>query len=88
LLPGMPTAVFVIISAIALGSGLYQLWRIKQQDSQQQADELHAQQLAPEDNGYQDLRRFTPTRAYLLQFSQEHLNSEAAESLIQHIRRL
>ncbi|MEN4912561.1 type III secretion system export apparatus subunit SctV [Erwinia amylovora] len=88
LLPGMPTAVFVIISAIALGSGLFQLWRIKQQDSQQQADELHAQQLAPEDNGYQDLRRFNPTRAYLLQFSQEHLNSEAAESLIQHIRRL
>ncbi|ADP11374.1 hrp/hrc Type III secretion system-Hrp/hrc secretion/translocation pathway-harpin secretion protein [Erwinia sp. Ejp617] len=88
LLPGMPTAVFVIISAIALGSGLFQLWRIKQQDNQQQADELQAQQLAPEDNGHQDLRRFNPTRAYLLQFSQAHLNSEAAESLIQHIRRL
>ena len=88
LLPGMPTAVFITISAIALGSGLFQLWRTKQQDSQQQADQLQAQQLAPEDNGHQDLRRFNPTRAYLLQFSPAHSNGEAAESLIQHIRRL
>ncbi|CAO95567.1 type III secretion system export apparatus subunit SctV [Erwinia tasmaniensis] len=88
LLPGMPTAVFIIISAIALGSGLFQLWRTRQQDNQQQADQLQAQQLAPEDNGHQDLRRFNPTRAYLLQFSPAHSNSAAAESLIQHIRRL
>lgn len=88
LLPGMPTAVFIVISAIALGSGLFQLWRTKQQDNQQQADELQAQQLAPEDNGHQDLRRFNPTRAYLLQFSQAHSHSAAAESLVQHIRRL
>lgn len=88
LLPGMPTAVFIVISAIALGSGLFQLWRTKQETTQQAADQLQAQQLSPEDNGHQDLRRFNPTRAYLLQFSQSHLNSESATSLIQDIRRL
>ncbi|HDU5650204.1 TPA: type III secretion system export apparatus subunit SctV [Klebsiella aerogenes] len=87
LLPGMPTAVFIIISAIALGSGLFQLWRVRQQ-GRQQADERQAEQLPPDQNGYQDLRRFNPTRAYLLQFSQAHQNSEAVASLIQHIRRL
>lgn len=87
LLPGMPTMVFVIISIVAFGSGLFQLWRIKQQGLQD-ADLLQADQLAPEQNGYQDLRRFNPTRAYLLQFNQAHHNSQAATSLIQHIRRL
>lgn len=88
LLPGMPTAVFIVISIVALGSGLFQLWRTKQETTQQEANQRHAQQLAPEDNGHQDLRRFNPTRAYLLQFSQGHQNSEAATALIQNIRRL
>lgn len=87
LLPGMPTMVFIIISLIVLGSGLLQLWRIKQQD-RQQTERLQAQQLEPAQNGHQDLRRFNPTRAYLLQFSQAHQNSEVAASLVQEIRRL
>ncbi|MEN0616079.1 type III secretion system export apparatus subunit SctV [Klebsiella indica] len=87
LLPGMPTAVFIIISVITLGSGLLQLWRVKKQ-GQLQDSERQAEQLPPEQNGYQDLRRFNPTRAYLLQFSLAHQNSDAAASLIQHIRRL
>ncbi|MDE8558594.1 type III secretion system export apparatus subunit SctV [Pantoea vagans] len=88
LLPGMPTAVFIVISIVALGSGLFQLWRTKQQTIQQEANQRQAQQLAPEENGHQDLRRFNPTRAYLLQFSQGQQNSEAATALIQNIRRL
>ncbi|WP_323169449.1 type III secretion system export apparatus subunit SctV [Pantoea agglomerans] len=88
LLPGMPTTVFIVISIVALGSGLFQLWRTKQETSQQEASQRQAQQLAPEENGHQDLRRFNPTRAYLLQFSQNHRNSEAATTLIQNIRRL
>ncbi|OWS72983.1 EscV/YscV/HrcV family type III secretion system export apparatus protein [Pantoea sp. VS1] len=88
LLPGMPTAVFIVISAVALGSGLFQLWRTKQETNQQEASQRQAQQLAPEENGNQDLRRFNPTRAYLLQFSQGHQNSEASTALIQNIRRL
>ncbi|QIE99808.1 type III secretion system export apparatus subunit SctV [Pantoea stewartii] len=88
LLPGMPTAVFIIISLLALGSGLFQLWRSKHNRIRQEADQLHLQQLAPEENGYQDLRRFNPTRAFLLQFSQVHQGGEAATTLIREIRRL
>ncbi|MBJ7220897.1 MULTISPECIES: type III secretion system export apparatus subunit SctV [unclassified Brenneria] len=87
LLPGMPTLVFVMISLSSLGSGLFQLWRIKQQgllsESQLQADNLPAEQ-----NGYQDLRRFNPTRAYLLLFHPVWQGQPATLSLIQNIRRL
>ncbi|TSH78304.1 type III secretion system export apparatus subunit SctV [Pantoea sp. paga] len=88
LLPGMPTMVFITISFVALSSGLFQLWRSKQNAIRQEADQRYAQQLAPEENGHQDLRRFNPTRAYLLQFGQSNHNSEAAATLIQAIRRL
>ena len=88
LLPGMPGAVFITISLVALGSGLFQLWRARQQASQQHAEQLQQAQLAPVENGYQDLRRFNPTRAYLLQFSHSQLNSEAAAGLISRIRQL
>lgn len=87
LLPGMPTTVFIMISLASLGSGLFQLWRIKQQgllnESQLEADNLPAEQ-----NGYQDLRRFNPTRAYLLLFHPVWQGKPATLSLIQNIRRL
>lgn len=88
LLPGMPATVFIAIGIVALGSGLFQLWRTQQETTQHEADQRHAQQLAPEENGHQDLRRFNPTRAYLLQFSPIHRHSEPATALIQNIRRL
>ncbi|WJV68846.1 type III secretion system export apparatus subunit SctV [Pectobacteriaceae bacterium CE70] len=87
LLPGMPTIVFAVISLISLGSGLFQLWRIKQ--SGLQADSLlAADNLPAEQNGYQDLRRFNPTRAYLLQFNPVFQHAQAAALLVQEIRRL
>ncbi|MDX5626662.1 MULTISPECIES: type III secretion system export apparatus subunit SctV [unclassified Brenneria] len=87
LLPGMPSLVFMAISLASLGSGVFQLWRIKQQGilshSQAEADNLPAEQ-----NGYQDLRRFNPTRAYLLLFHSSMQGTPATLSLVQHIRRL
>lgn len=87
LLPGMPTLVFVAISLASLGSGLFQLWRIKQQGqldvSQSEADNMPAEQ-----NGYQDLRRFNPTRAYLLLFHPIWQGQPTATALVQNIRRL
>lgn len=87
LLPGMPTMVFITISIITLGYGLFMLRNQKQQGLQQ-ANLLQAQQLAPELNGEQDLRRFNPSRAWLLQFSPQHQNSPPALSLVRNIRML
>nr|WP_113865247.1 type III secretion system export apparatus subunit SctV [Brenneria salicis]NMN91783.1 type III secretion protein V [Brenneria salicis ATCC 15712 = DSM 30166]RBP65850.1 type III secretion protein V [Brenneria salicis ATCC 15712 = DSM 30166]RLM31881.1 EscV/YscV/HrcV family type III secretion system export apparatus protein [Brenneria salicis ATCC 15712 = DSM 30166] len=87
LLPGMPTAVFVIISLASLGSGLFQLWRIKQQGLLDES-QLEADNLPPEQNGYQDLRRFNPTRTYLLLFHPVWEEKADAQALIQDIRRL
>lgn len=86
LLPGMPTLVFLLISLASLGSGLFQLWRVKQSGLQ---DSLLADDGMPaEQNGYQDLRRFNPTRAYLLQFHTVWQGAAAAAVLVQDIRRL
>ncbi|TYL41632.1 MULTISPECIES: type III secretion system export apparatus subunit SctV [Dickeya] len=86
LLPGMPTLVFLLISLASLGSGLFQLWRAKQSGLQ---DALLADDGLPADqNGYQDLRRFNPTRAYLLQFHTVWQGAAAAALLVQEIRRL
>ncbi|MCL6406582.1 EscV/YscV/HrcV family type III secretion system export apparatus protein [Dickeya dadantii] len=86
LLPGMPTLVFLLISLVSLGSGLFQLWRVKQSGLQ---DSLLADDGMPaEQNGYQDLRRFNPTRAYLLQFHTVWQGGAAAAVLVQDIRRL
>ncbi|ADM98683.1 type III secretion system export apparatus subunit SctV [Dickeya dadantii] len=86
LLPGMPTLVFLLISLVSLGSGLFQLWRVKQSGLQ---DSLLADDGMPaEQNGYQDLRRFNPTRAYLLQFHTVWQGAAAAAVLVQDIRRL
>ncbi|GKX45511.1 type III secretion system export apparatus subunit SctV [Pectobacterium carotovorum] len=87
LLPGMPTLVFVTISLASLGSGLFQLWRIKQQ-GQLDANQLEADNMPAEQNGYQDLRRFNPTRAYLLLFHPVWQGQPTATALVQNIRRL
>ncbi|MCL6359222.1 type III secretion system export apparatus subunit SctV [Pectobacterium polaris] len=87
LLPGMPTLVFVTISLASLGSGLFQLWRIKQQ-GQLDASQLEADNMPAEQNGYQDLRRFNPTRAYLLLFHPVWQGQQTATALVQNIRRL
>ncbi|MEH2921551.1 type III secretion system export apparatus subunit SctV [Samsonia erythrinae] len=87
LLPGMPTLVFIAISLASLGSGLFQLWRIKQQ-GQRDASQSEADNLPAEQNGFQDLRRFNPTRAYLLLFHPVWQERPMTLKLLQNIRRL
>ncbi|MEH0876081.1 type III secretion system export apparatus subunit SctV [Pectobacterium cacticida] len=87
LLPGMPTLVFIAISLASLGSGLFQVWRIKQQ-GQLDASQSEADNMPAEQNGYQDLRRFNPTRAYLLLFHPIWQGQPSATALVQNIRRL
>ncbi|OSN11690.1 EscV/YscV/HrcV family type III secretion system export apparatus protein [Lonsdalea iberica] len=87
LLPGMPTMVFLLISLLSLSSGLFQLWRAKQLGLAE-FNALAADNMPAEQNGYQDLRRFNPTRAYLLRFHTDCRNAPHAALLVQNIRRL
>ncbi|AZC84002.1 Type III secretion inner membrane channel protein (LcrD,HrcV,EscV,SsaV) [Pseudomonas chlororaphis subsp. piscium] len=84
-IPGMPTLVFISISMICLFSGLIQLWRIRQKQLLQ--DKVAATHNgAPELNGHEDIRRFNPSRAYLLRFHPQHKGSMALEQLLHGIR--
>ncbi|PAU66303.1 EscV/YscV/HrcV family type III secretion system export apparatus protein [Pseudomonas sp. PIC25] len=82
-IPGMPGAVFVTISVVCLGSGLLQLWRAKQNGLDNQNTAVHCE---PEQNGHEDLRRFIPTRPYLLQFNSCHMGQQLAASVVHGIR--
>ncbi|WP_339494503.1 type III secretion system export apparatus subunit SctV [Pseudomonas sp. RA_105y_Pfl2_P56] len=84
-IPGMPSVVFISISMICLFSGLIQLWRIRQKQILQDHDGA-ARNGAPELNGREDIRRFNPSRAYLLQFHPSHKDSVALERLLHGIR--
>ena len=84
-IPGMPSLVFVSISLLCMFCGLLQLWRIRQKQIQQDHDDA-SRNGAPELNGYEDIRRFNPSRAYLLQFHPSHKDSPELEQLLQSIR--
>ncbi|MGE8187546.1 type III secretion system export apparatus subunit SctV [Pseudomonas sp. NPDC086278] len=84
-IPGMPSLVFISISMVCLFSGLIQLWRIRQKQISQ--DNAGAERNgAPELNGREDIRRFNPSRAYLLQFHPSHKGSTPLDQLLQGIR--
>lgn len=79
-LPGMPTAVFVVISIICGVGGLLQLHRAKPQSEQAQAVVV-----APELNGREDLRTFSPSRQFVLHFHPTQ-NPAQIEALVSEIR--
>lgn len=84
-IPGMPSLVFISVSVICFLSGLVQLWRIQQK--QLLADSAgKARNSPPELNGHEDIRRFNPSRAYLLQVHSQHQGSLALERLLFGIR--
>jgi len=79
-LPGMPTAVFLVIAFICGFGGLLQLRRAKPQEAQDQPVPV-----TPEMNGREDLRTFSPSRQFVLQF---HPNQDMSqvEALVSEIR--
>ncbi|MCQ9393588.1 type III secretion system export apparatus subunit SctV [Pseudomonas viridiflava] len=85
LIPGMPTLVFACIALLCLFSGLIQLWRIRQKELHQDSIGA-ASKGAPELNGREDIRRFNPSRAYLLQCHSSHQGTAELDRLIQGIR--
>lgn len=84
LLPGMPTAVFIVLGIITLGSGLFQLWRAKRAAATTTGGDI----VAPEANGEEDIRTFNPSRLFVLSFSSARAGDPAAMALIEDIRRL
>ncbi|MBT2298535.1 type III secretion system export apparatus subunit SctV [Pseudomonas fluorescens] len=84
-IPGMPGPVFVSISLICLSSGLMQLWRVRQKQLLQD-NATGASNGAPELNGREDIRRFNPSRAYLLRFHPSHQGTPELEALLHGIR--
>lgn len=62
-LPGMPTTVFITIAVICGGGGFLQLNRAKPASGQGQDVAV-----SPEMNGSEDLRTFSPSRQFVLQF--------------------
>ena len=79
-LPGMPTAVFIVIAIICGCGGLLQLQRAKPK-----AEQAQAAAVAPEMNGREDLRTFSPSRQFVLQFHPSQ-NPAQIEALVSEIR--
>ncbi|MDH2435700.1 type III secretion system export apparatus subunit SctV [Pokkaliibacter sp. MBI-7] len=67
LLPGMPTTIFIILASLSLASGIFQLFKAKRIQQMREANRVSAD-TPPEMNGDEDIRRFNPARAYMLQF--------------------
>ncbi|WP_300729751.1 type III secretion system export apparatus subunit SctV [Pseudomonas sp.] len=82
-LPGMPTLVFIGLAISTFALGFYLWWRrSKAQEPQAVANE----QAHPAENGEEDVRRFDPSRPYLLQFSHVHQHQASTQQLIRAIR--
>ncbi|WP_373863649.1 type III secretion system export apparatus subunit SctV [Pseudomonas mucidolens] len=82
-LPGMPTGVFIVISLMTGALG----YHLSRQRGKDQAPEgKGAPPVAPQDNGYEDLRGFDPSRPYLLQFAAACAGDARVAGLIQAIR--
>lgn len=88
LLPGMPTTIFMVLASLSLGSGLFQLLKARKIQQLDDANRLSAD-TPPELNGEEDIRRFNPARAYLLQFHpcRSAPNDPVAVDLIRLARR-
>ncbi|MGZ9708142.1 type III secretion system export apparatus subunit SctV [Pseudomonas sp. GNP013] len=81
--PGMPTLVFILISA-ATGSLGYFLMRQRQREEKPKEDVANV--VRPEENGNEDLRGFDPSRPYLLQFPPSLRGTPEVTDLIHGIR--
>ncbi|MEO8490621.1 type III secretion system export apparatus subunit SctV [Pseudomonas sp.] len=83
-LPGMPTTVFILIAAITGSLGFYLM---RQRQREERAKEAETIEMAPEENGFVDLRGFDPSRAYLLQFPPSLRGTDVVVELMHEIRK-
>ncbi|WP_253825031.1 type III secretion system export apparatus subunit SctV [Vibrio chagasii] len=85
IVPGMPTLTFLIISIITGTIGGYRLYMIRY--AEMKAIQALSDQNMEEVDGKRDLRRFTPSRAYLLQFHTQWDGDPFVGSLIESVRK-
>lgn len=83
--PGMPTLTFLIISFITGTVGGYRLYMIRY--AEMQTIQALSDQNMEEVDGKRDLRRFTPSRSYLLQFHTQWDGDPFVGSLIESVRK-
>ncbi|QDX29937.1 FHIPEP family type III secretion protein [Dickeya poaceiphila] len=86
LLPGIPALMLLLISLALFSNGMFQMWWEKSNQLQNSRQASNNQPAEP--HGTQDLRRFNPARAYLLQFHTVWQGSEAVAVLVQDILHL
>jgi type III secretion protein V len=78
-LPGMPTVVFLVIAFICGAGGLLQISRAKPTST------APIIAISPEMNGTEDLRSFTPSRQFVMQFHSDQ-DTGAVDRLVVEIR--
>lgn len=84
LIPGMPTLVFLFMSALAGVGGWYQY---KQKVRERQQEEVQLPEIAPEENGFQDIKTFDLSRELLVQLPASYAGQEITAPIMQAIRR-
>jgi type III secretion protein V len=80
ILPGMPTGVFLTLGSICGCGGMLQLQRASSREKQ-----ATGANLAPEMNGQEDVRTFSPSRQFVLQFHPTQ-DSAQVDALVSEIR--
>jgi type III secretion protein V len=88
LLPGMPTIIFLVLASLSFTCGIFQLFKAHRILKMRESNQLSAD-MPPEQNGVEDIRRFNPARAYLLQFHpcRSGESDPFTVDLIQHARK-
>ncbi|MGJ8526451.1 Protein MxiA [Halomonadaceae bacterium LMG 33818] len=84
LIPGMPTIVFLFMSALAAVGGWYQ-YRHKAREMNQQ--EVLPPEIAPAENGFQDIKTFDLSRELLVQLPASYAGQEITAPIMQAIRK-
>lgn len=85
LVPGMPTMTFLVIATLTGVIGGYRLFTIKQ--AEQLVLQTAQEQNLNDIDGKHDLRRFTPSIAYLIQMHNSWENVAFTNTLIESIRK-
>nr|WP_218166564.1 type III secretion system export apparatus subunit SctV [Pseudomonas tolaasii] len=81
-LPGMPTLVFILIALVTGCLGFYLM-----RQRREKAEAGNTVEIAPEENGAEDLRGFDPSRPYLLQFPPELRGTERVTEIVHEVRK-
>ncbi|MBW1247393.1 type III secretion system export apparatus subunit SctV [Pseudomonas tolaasii] len=81
-LPGMPTLVFILIALVTGCLGFYLM-----RQRREKAEAGKTVEIAPEENGAEDLRGFDPSRPYLLQFPPELRGTDRVTEIVHEVRK-